>query len=59
MRLPCSLLSFYECRNDFSIVMIEESNPAIGYNGLKKSMAPSVHAIATLSYTFYTHAKKA
>ncbi|SDI81519.1 hypothetical protein SAMN04487867_114126 [Vreelandella titanicae] len=51
MRLPCSLLSFYECRNDFSIVMIEESNPAIGYNGLKKSMAPSVHAVATLGYT--------
>lgn len=37
MRLLCSLLSFYECRHDFSIVMIEVSNPAIGYKGSEKT----------------------
>lgn len=58
MRLPCSLLSFYGCRNDFSIVMIEVNNPAIEHKKvLKKTMAPSVHAVATLGYAFYVHAK--
>lgn len=56
MCLPCSLLSLYECRHDFSIVMIEVNNPAIEHKKvLKKSMAPSVHAVATLGYTPKKH----
>jgi|CEGF01.1.fsa_nt_gi hypothetical protein len=45
MRLPCSLLSFYGCRHDFSIVMIEVNNPAIEH---KKVLKKLWHPLYTL-----------